>query len=283
MFLFAGIAICSDANNPGSKSSADINEPNGPTVTLSYSSRTSKENPFDSFMYFVPLVSPGTVDIEVSADNEQKTATASYEKKIYSKSFYVNCEFKMLGKGFHKYTFDSAEEIAKHAGKLKAGETLTHMIDYIKFEGEGLGRIEVKGKIVGSIRTVTEVDQRFIAGDMKSPVTIGLYDVKPVNGQYKYENRTGELTARVDFFIFNKCDGEPEMGIKLASVSAAAKPEGLLSGLVGAIANFFLEPPKVSKLGNDTMLNFGLALLEEKPSFTFPKAKNIRETRTVKK
>jgi hypothetical protein len=286
LLLFAGLAICSDAgkqaDNPVVNSSADANEPNGPTVTLSYTSKTNKENPFASFMYLVPLVSPDTVDVVVSADNDQKVAAVSYEKKISPKSFYVNFEFKMLGNGFHKYTFDAPGVIAKHSGPLKAGETLTHTIDYIKFEGPGLCRIEVKGTIAGSVKTVTEVDLRFIAGDLKSPVTIGLYDVKPKDGQYKYENRTGELVARVDSFIFKKTDGEPEMGIKLTSVNAASNPDGMFAGLKGLLANFFMEPPKVSKLGNDTMLNFGLALLDEKPLFTFPKAKNIRETRTVK-
>jgi len=286
LLLSTGIAICSDAdkpaNNPDNNSPADLNEPNGPTITLSYSGRTFEEIPFASFMYFVPLVSPDTVDVEVSADNEQKVATVSYEKKIYPKSFYVNCEFKMSGNGFHKYTFDAPEVIAKHTVGLKAGETLTHTIDYIKFDGPGLGRIEVKGTIAGSIKTVTEVDLHFIAGDLKSPVTIGLYDVKPKNGQYKYENRTDELIARVDSFTFKKTDSETEMGIKLTSVNAAANPDGLLAGIKGLIANFFMEPPKISRIGNDTMLNFGQAILNEMPLFTFPKAKNIREAGTVK-
>ena len=117
LLLFTGIAVSSDANNPSIKSPAEINEPNGPTVTLNYSSQTSKSNPFASFMYFVPLVSRDTVDVETSADNEQKAATVSYEKKIHPKSFYVNCEFKMFGKGFHKYTFDSNEVITKLSGK----------------------------------------------------------------------------------------------------------------------------------------------------------------------
>jgi hypothetical protein len=37
----------------------------------------------------------------------------------------------------------------------------------------------------------------------------------------------------------------------------------------------------VTKLGNDTMLNFGYAMLKQKPAFTFPRAKNLRENRKV--
>ena len=33
---------------------ADINDPNGPTVALSYNSSTPAKNPTASFMYFVP-------------------------------------------------------------------------------------------------------------------------------------------------------------------------------------------------------------------------------------
>jgi hypothetical protein len=76
-------------------------------------------------------------------------------------------------------------------------------------------------------------------------------------------------------------EDEPKMGIKLASIDVAAKPNGFFSGLKGALANLFINPPKVDKLGNDTMLEFGLALFNEKPSFTFPKAKNLRENKIV--
>jgi hypothetical protein len=276
-----GSDINNPANNLGSKSATDTNDSNGPTVTLSYSGRTSEKNTFASFMYFVPLVSPTLVDVETSADNEQMVGTVSYERKVASRSFYVSCEFEMTGKGFHKYTFDAAEVIAAHTGQLKKGQTLANMIDYIKFDGVGLGCIEVKGTISDSTQAVSEVDLRFNARGRKSPVTIGLYDIKPRDGLYKYENRTNELIARVDTFIFKKKAGEPRMGIKLASINAAANPNGLLAGIKGALANLFVNPPRVDKLGNDTMLDFGLEIFNEKPSFAFPKAKNLRTNRTV--
>ena len=264
---------------------------NGPTVSLSYGGQTSEKNTFASFMYFVPLVAPTLVDVETSAGNEQMVSTVSYsyERKVSSRSFYVSFEFEMTGEGFHKYTFDPVEVIAAHVGSLKKGQTLANMIDYIKFEGPGFGRIEVRGTISGSTLIVNEVDQQFNARGRKSPVTLGLYSIKPVNGEYKYENRSGQLIARVDTFIFKRMgstsspqsEDEPKMGIKLASIDVAAKPNGFFSGLKGALANLFINPPKVDKLGNDTMLEFGLALFNEKPSFTFPKAKNLRENKIV--
>ena len=288
LLVTAGIAMGSDVNSP-----AGANDFNGPTVTLSYGGSTSEKNPFASFMYFVPLVSPTLVDVETSAGNEQMVSAVSYERKVGSRSFYVSFEFEMTGEGFHKYTFDPAEVIAAHVGSLKKGQTLANMIDYMRFEGPGFGRIEVRGTIStaspdspagrggGSTQIVNEVDLQFNARGRKSPVTLGLYTIKPVNGEYKYENRSSQLIARVDTFIFKKTEGEPRMGIKLASVDKASTPNGFFAGVIGAIANLFINPPRVDKLGNDTMLDFGLALFNEKPSFTFPKAKNLRENKIV--
>jgi hypothetical protein len=275
LLSMAGAARCSDTNV-----SSDVNDANGPTIALSYIAGSSQKNPFASFMYFVPLTSLTLVDVETSADNRQQVGIVSYERRVSSKTFYVSCEFEMTGKGFHKYTFDAGEIIATHSAGLKKGQALENVIDYIKFEGDGLGQIEVKGTIAGSTQTVTKVDLKFNAIGRKSPVTLGIYDVEPKDGQYKYENRSGEIIARVDTFIFKKSD-ELRMGIKVASINKAAKPNGIFGGIKGTIANWFISPPKVAKIGNDTMLDFGYALLKEKPAFTFPKAKNIRETTTA--
>jgi hypothetical protein len=193
----------------------------------------------------------------------------------------VACEFELSGKGFHKNTFDSAGMIARNIGDLKEGEPLTNMLDYIKFEGEGVGLIEVKGTITGSTQTVTEVDICFNARGQKSPVTIGLYSVKPQNGQYKYENRYNELIARVDTLTFRKSEKNPRMGIEIASIHKKTEDESFWGSVKAVIANFFIKPLEVDKLGNDTMLNFGYTLLKQKPAFTFPRAKNLRENRRV--
>jgi hypothetical protein len=232
-------------------------------------------------MYFIPLISPTLVDIETSANNEQKLGIISYKKKITSKSFTVICEFEMSGKGFHKNTFDPAGMMALFINELKWNESLTNMLDYIKFEGDGFGRIEVKGTITGSTQTVNEVNMQFNAKRLKSPVTIGIYDVNPEKGQYRYENRSNQSIARVNSLIFKKSEKDPRMGIKVASISKNPDSDGFWAGIKGAIANLLLRPPKVDKLGNETMLNFGHGLLEQKPAFTFPKAKNIHHSKTI--
>ncbi|MBN1796007.1 MAG: hypothetical protein JW804_04980, partial [Sedimentisphaerales bacterium] len=198
-----------------------------------------------------------------------------------SKSFYAACEFKMTGKGFHRNTFDPEGMIARNVGDLKEGETLKNMLDYIKFEGQGVGLIEVKGTIAGSKKAVTEVDICFHRKGQLSPVTIGLYSVKPQNGQYKYENRYNEIIATVDILTFRRSPENPKMGIEISSIRKKTEEVGFWSKVKGLIANFFIKPLEVDKLGNDTMLNFGYAILQQKPEFTFPKAKNIKENKTV--
>jgi len=263
---------------------SDSTDSNGPTLILNYSKETFKKNPILAFAYFIPLISPALVDREISINNEQQEGIISYERTFNFKllSFYVACEFELSGKGFHKNTFDSEGMIARNIGDVKKGEPLINILDYIKFEGDGVGFIEVRGTITGSTQTVTEVDVCFSARGQKSPVTIGLYSVKFQDGQYKYENRYNELIARVDTLIFRKSEeNNPRMGIEIASIHKKTEEEGFWSKVKGLIANFFIKPLEVDKLGNDTMLNFGYAILKEKPAFTFPKAKNIKENRVV--
>jgi hypothetical protein len=269
--------------NPTKDESWQISETdsNGPTMIMSYSKEKFNKNPIASFMYFVPLIAPTFVDNISSVNNEQQVGIISHKIKVNSKSFHVICEFEVLGSGFHMNTFDPAGMIAAHTDELKKGETLTNMLDYIKFDGDGYGIIEVKGRITGSAKTVTEVSMQFNARGHKSPVTIGLYDVKPKDGEYKYENRSNQIVARVNTLVFEKTEQTPRMGIKVASIAKEGKPAGFFGIIKGAIANLFIKPPKVDKLGNTTMLEFGDALLQKKPAFTFPKAENIKESNIV--
>lgn len=272
--------VCGDLSASDGRNPAE--DRSGPTIRLSYSKETFKANPISSFMYFVPLISLTQVDRQTSAENEQQIGIISYKRKVRSKSFSVVCEFEILGPGSHRNTFDPAGMMAIFIGELEEGETLTNMLDYIQFEGEGFGRIEARGTMAGSGATVTEVNMQFNAKGHKSPVTIGLYDVPPQDGQYRYENRSNEAVARVNSLIFKKSETNPRMGIKVASISKSPEAEGFWAGIKGAIANLLIRPPRVDPLGNDTMLEFGYALLKQKPSFTFPEAKNIKENKRVR-
>jgi hypothetical protein len=64
--------------------------------------------------------------------------------------------------------------------------------------------------------------------------------------------------------------------LKAALYTKGSKP-GFWGKLKGAIANLFIKPLEIDKLGNDTMLDFGCALFNEKETFTFPNAKNLKD------
>jgi hypothetical protein len=281
----AGLGICADPNNRissrGVESLADSNDSNGPTVTLNYSGRMPARNPTSSFMYFIPLVSPTLVETEISPNNEQRAAFIAYEKKVTSDSLLASCEFELQGSGFFMDIFDSNGVIATFPDEIKKNAPVKNVLDYIRLEGEGFGRIDVRGTIADSNATVTQVDVHFNTRGKKSPVTIGLYSVKPENGQYKYENKYNEIVARVATLTFKKCDGEPRMDIEVVSVNKASKPNSYIGRVKGFIVNFFIDPIRISKIGNDTMLDFGDTILKRKHSFTFPKANNIRQAGPV--
>jgi hypothetical protein len=250
-------------------------EDGGPTVPLSYSIKAFERSPIGSFMYFIPLISPVAVGRETGPDNQQQVGVVSYERKVTANSFSVTCEFEMLGSGFNKYLFDPKGMIATSDAASDKDDTRSHLLDYINFEGTGFGSIQIKGTIAGSAETVTEVEVRFNARGRKSPVTIGLYDIKPKDGQYRYENRSNEIVARVNTLTFKKSEN-PRMGITVASIGKKGA-NGFVGHVKGAVANLFIKPVKVDPLGNETMLKFGYALLQQEPAFTFPKAGNFKD------
>ena len=284
MFLFfsivtAGSCYSQTSSETPSKQKDGISNStalDGPTVILKLDKEKVLKNSTPDFMYFVPLISPTRVYSETSKGNGQKSGLISSVRKSTSKSFYVSGEFQMQGGGFHKNIFDSNGMIARNTKGLKKGKPLENILGYIKFEGQGYGWIEIKGKIEGEKATATEVKVHFNGRGKNSPVTVGIYSVKPVNGEYKYSNRYNALVARVNTLTFNKSKDNPRMGITISSLYAEGGTTGFWGNLKGSIANLFIKPLEIDKLGNDTMLDFGCALFEEKETFTFPKAKNLK-------
>jgi hypothetical protein len=266
------------AGKPAAAAHLGIADSNGPTVLLSYGDGTLEKNPIRSFMYFVPLISPVAVDRVASPGNGQKAAIISCERRVTARSFCVTCDFEMSGQGVSRYTFDPAGMIDLRIAESRKpkGEPLAHVLDYINFEGEGFGRIQIKGTIAGATETVTEVDLVFNARGHKSPVTIGLYELKAKDGHYRYEDRCGETVARVNTLTFKKSEN-PRMDITVASLTKKGGSCGPLEQLKAAIANLFIKPVKIDPFGNETLLRFGYALFEQKPMFTFPKAGRLKE------
>ena len=71
------------------------------------------------------------------------------------------------------------------------------------------------------------------------------------------------------------------MGITVASIARKTEKAGLWGRFKAIVANLFIKPVKVDTLGNDTMLDFGYALLQQQPAFTFPRAENLRQARIL--
>jgi hypothetical protein len=253
----------------------------GPTVLLNYSGDSFRKNSIRSFMYFIPLVSPVPVGRQVCVENRQKAGIISYEKKVTARSFHVTCEFEMSGEGFCKFIFDPMGMIAERTTEAKKakGETLTNVLDYINFEGEGYGVIRITGTRAAAVETVTEVEVEFNGKGRRSPVTIGLYELRCTGGQYCYENKSSDVVARVNSLAFKKSEN-PRMGITVASISRDGGG-GLLGQIKAAVANLFIKPVRIDPVGNEAMLKFGYALAAQKPTFTFPKADNMKEIRIL--
>ena len=256
-----------------------IADPVGPTLHFDYGHGQSKGNAVDKFMYFVPLVSPVTVTVVTNLGNTQSARVSSYTKKISGSSFTVNCAFDFTGAGSQQSVFDDANTLDKHAAELKAGNTLKHQLGSINVEGSGIGSAEIQGILTNGQFQVNELRMHFNRDGHLSPVTIDLYDLrlkdeKPVRDNY--------MVARVNQLEFKRTTGTPKMEVTLASIKRKNAPNNgwqkFIGSIKGAAANAFLPPLTVQPEGQQTMMDFGRALAEEKPEFTFPLATRLKAT-----
>lgn len=275
--VFCGYGAAADTTRlrnatPGQDGPGDVN---GPTVELFGGDGGYPENVLADFMYFVPLISPVPVSEVISADNGQKGHLISYGFSKTKSQFHVSCEFRMKGSGFFMNQFDHDAMIDWNVQEVGEDKVLKNVLDYIKFEGEGYGRIEVKGKISGSEMTAEKVEVHFDARGAESPVIIGLYNADLASKQDGHCRRFDYKVARIKTLLFSKSESAPKLGIKISAVGETEEGLGVWESIKGFFGNFFIEPIEVDKLGNDTMLEFGLGLCGKKPKFTFPGAKNL--------
>jgi len=258
------------------ESTEGFNDANGPTVFLFSQTGGYPDNTLSDFMYFVPLISPVPVSAVTSQNNTQGGNLLSYESGKKGDSFYVACEFRMKGAGFYLNKFDGDAMIEWNIKSVSNKKVLKNTLDYIKFEGTGYGRIEARGTINDSVMTVENVEVHFDARGAESPVTIGLFDVdvtKKENGHYTgYNNKV----ARITTLTFNRSETAPRMELKISAVGKDEESLGTWAHIKGFLGNFFIDPIEIDKLGNNTMLEFGLGLYNREPKFTFPIAKNLK-------
>jgi hypothetical protein len=256
--------------NPASESA-------GPTLHLDFGHAESAGNSVAEFMYFVPLISLEPVSVVKSPGNTQRARMVSATRSFTDRTFLVTCEFEFVGEGNQQDVFDHTDKVRRHEQDLKKGGVLDHQLGSINVEGAGSVNIQVEGTMTGRVPTVTEVRLRFNGRGRPSLVTIGLYDVRYLDGAIRLRN---EKVARVNTLVFRRQPGPTKMDITVASVKRKEAGDNfwqnLMGGLKATTANLFLKPIAVEPAGNEAMLNFGLALASEAPAFTFPHARNLK-------
>ena len=118
---------------------------------------------------------------------------------------------------------------------------------------------------------------RFTRRGHPSPVSVSLEDIVLRNGEIESEN---EMVARVNTLTFRQ-KSPPKMEVTLASVKKKDAGNGhwqnFVGGLKGVAANLLLPPLTITPDGQQAMMDFGLALALQKPTFTFPFASRLKE------
>ncbi len=248
----------------------------GPVVTLDYTGQGTNGIPIADFLSFIPLISPEPVTVSESPTNTLRVRVTSICQEDRPDRFLLNLAFDVSGHGFRHYAVDQSRNIRRNERRLASGSTLKKQLDYIRFEGPGKGRVEIGGLIETGVKKVTTVSLRFDDRGGTSPVTIGLKDVRSANGVLRCEN---ERVARVNQLAFVRDGTPPRVGVRIDSVKSRQAGDSFFQNvkgrIVGRVANTVVKPIAIRKIGNDTLLDFGQAVLDRKPAFTFPAADNL--------
>jgi hypothetical protein len=248
----------------------------GPSLVFDYGRSAAKGNRIADFMYFVPLISPEPVAMVESANNQQRARVLPVQTHLDGKSFSTSCEFVITGEGTQQNIFDLSGIIRRNKQKLEQGGMIEKQLTYITVSGQGHGVVEIEGTISNRVPVVNLIRLRFEGFGQPSPVTIGLEDMRFVEGKVRHEN---ELVAQVESLSFKRAPGPPKMEVTVGSVKHKDAGNGLWQRFVGNVtgvaANLLIKPLTVEQLGHQSMLDFGVALATEQPSFTFPKARNL--------
>jgi hypothetical protein len=248
----------------------------GPTLHFDYGQSQSQTNPLSHFMYFVPLVSPEQVCLFTNRGNTQGARVSSFHCRTNGVAFHAVCEFNFVGEGVQRNLFDHAIILQRRAKELQSGKTLAHQLAAISVQGGGLGSLEIDGTLTNGQPVVGEMRLRFNSHGHPSPVTVNLQDIALRHGIVCFDN---EIVARVNTLTFRQKVGPPKMEVALASVKRAnagnGKWQNLVGDLKGAAANLLLPPLNITTNGQETMMDFSLALALQLPGFTFPLAERL--------
>jgi hypothetical protein len=155
---------------------------------------------------------------------------------------------------------------------------MRRQLSCITVDGKGNGAVEVEGTVSNGIWVVTEVRLRFNARGKASPVSIDLCDIRYVDGEFK---RLKETVAQVNTLTFRRQAGPPKMEVTVASVKKKGAGNSLWQsikgGITGTAVNLLIDPLTIKRIGHQAMLDFGQALISGAPTFTFPRANNLKD------
>ena len=251
--------------------------PPGPTLQMDYGHGQPRENPAPRFMYFVPLISPEPIEVFTSAGNTQSARVTSSTVHRSGATFQATCEFEFGGTGSLRNVVDHTALIHRHLAKLMTGGVLPRQLGSIDVTGRGRGRVEIEGVITNGLRVVNQVRLNFSDHGKPTPVAITLQDICYRNGAVHFDN---EMVAQVNTLVFRRTPGPPQMQITVASIkpknAADSVWQNFMGGLKGMLVNQLLPPIAVDAAGHQAMLDFGLALANTDPTFTFPYAKRLQ-------
>ncbi len=251
---------------------------NGPTIPLRSGTNANDARPVADFMYFVPLISTVPVASLVSPGNTQVLRVMSCKRSYSGNSFTAICELEVDGDGKQQSLFNIASIAHHNKKRLQDGKPLAHQLRSIDVRGPGLFKVEVEGQSVNNVLTVNQVRLQFNAHGRVSPIWIDLCDiVGAAGGDFA---RANEKVARVNALTFERKPGPATMKVSVASVKNKDSGDNFWANfkgrIEGATVNLFIPPLRIETIGNQTMLDFGAALISGAQSFTFPKARNLR-------
>ena len=206
-----------------------------------------------------------------SVGNTQQSRILSVNQRVDSGKFTTICRFEIIGEGTQQNIFNQTVAIRGNREFLEKGGKLKRRLDYINIEGAGKGSLRVEGVISHDLPLAKKFTFRFNDQGPSSPVTIGIYDIRWIDGSPQAINET---MIRVNSLTFRRQEGRPKMGVTVASIKSKNAGDGLLSNLAGkvkgAVANLFIPPVPIRAEGNDALLDFAQAIAEGRHQFTFP-------------
>ena len=157
---------------------------------------------------------------------------------------------------------------------MENGGTRKRRLVFINIKGAGQGDILVEGIMSGDRAIADKITMRFNVRGHGTPVTIGINGIRMINGKPHAINDT---VIEVNSLVFQRQEGQPKMGVSVASIKSGNAGIGLLSNLAGrvkgAVVNMFIPPVPIRAGGNNAMLDFAQAIIDGKKEFTFPMAK----------